>query len=183
MQQSDAGQPQGILNFLLVSHVITLISWLQVYVDSFRSIYPINNGTPANAAVATGRYPEDTYYGGNPWYLCTLSAAELLYDAAAQFRRQGAITIDQTSLAFFQQIYPKATIGTVKAPAEYGPGRPWNHGPWGGWGDSPTGGYTWGKPSWFPRHPNVPAASNTDFNDILSAMTAYADGKTTEVLL
>jgi glucoamylase len=49
------------------------LSNLKVYVDSFRSIYAINSGKAANAAVATGRYPEDSYYGGNvsdcifPW--------------------------------------------------------------------------------------------------------------------
>lgn len=41
------------------------LSNLKVYVDSFRSIYPINSGIAANEAVATGRYPEDVYYGGN----------------------------------------------------------------------------------------------------------------------
>ena len=41
------------------------LSNLKVYVDSFRSIYAINSGIPANGAVATGRYPEDVYQGGN----------------------------------------------------------------------------------------------------------------------
>lgn len=41
------------------------LSNLKVYVDSFRSIYTINAGIPQNAAVATGRYPEDIYYNGN----------------------------------------------------------------------------------------------------------------------
>lgn len=41
------------------------LSNLKVYVDSFRAIYSINNGIAPNAAVATGRYPEDVYYGGN----------------------------------------------------------------------------------------------------------------------
>lgn len=41
------------------------MSNLKVYVDSFRGIYSINNGVAANASVATGRYPEDVYYGGN----------------------------------------------------------------------------------------------------------------------
>jgi len=41
------------------------LSSLKVYVDSFRSIYKINSGIPSNEAVATGRYPEDVYYGGN----------------------------------------------------------------------------------------------------------------------
>ena len=41
------------------------LSNLKIYVDSFRSIYSINSGIAVNAAVATGRYPEDVYYGGN----------------------------------------------------------------------------------------------------------------------
>lgn len=43
---------------------------LKVYVDSFRSIYVVNNGTAATAGIATGRYPEDSYYGGNVRILC-----------------------------------------------------------------------------------------------------------------
>lgn len=39
----------------------------KVYVDSFRDIYGINSGIGAGKAVATGRYSEDTYQGGNPW--------------------------------------------------------------------------------------------------------------------
>ena len=41
------------------------LSNLKTYVDSFRYIYNINFGIIANAAVATGRYPEDVYQGGN----------------------------------------------------------------------------------------------------------------------
>ncbi len=47
---------------------------LKTYVDAFRSIYTINSGIAANAAVATGRYPEDSYQGGN---VCTFSSAVL----------------------------------------------------------------------------------------------------------
>lgn len=39
----------------------------KVIVDSFRSIYTINSGIAAGSAVAVGRYPEDTYYNGNPY--------------------------------------------------------------------------------------------------------------------
>lgn len=35
--------------------------------DSFRSIYAINTAIPRGVALAVGRYPEDTYQGGNPW--------------------------------------------------------------------------------------------------------------------
>jgi glucoamylase len=36
------------------------------FVDAFRSIYTINSGIAAGQAVACGRYPEDSYQGGNP---------------------------------------------------------------------------------------------------------------------
>jgi glucoamylase len=84
----------------------------KVLVDSFRKIYPINKSTPNGSAVAIGRYPEDTYYKGNPWYLCTLAAAELLYDAVAQFNKQGHLTIDSTNQAFFKDIHPPANLGS-----------------------------------------------------------------------
>ena len=46
------------------------LSNLKVYVDAFRSIYSINSGIASSAAVATGRYPEDSYYNGNVSGLC-----------------------------------------------------------------------------------------------------------------
>lgn len=39
----------------------------KVVTDSFRSIYTINSGIPEGTGVAVGRYPEDSYQGGNPW--------------------------------------------------------------------------------------------------------------------
>ncbi|KAK3944891.1 1, 4-alpha-D-glucan glucohydrolase [Diplogelasinospora grovesii] len=88
----------------------------KVFVDTFRdpSLYPINAGLPATSGVAVGRYPEDVYYNGNPWYLITLGAAEFLYDAAAQWSRQGFVTVDPTSLGFFNDLYPNVTVGTYK---------------------------------------------------------------------
>ena len=40
----------------------------KVLTDSFRTVYSINSGVPEGTAVAVGRYPEDSYYNGNPWY-------------------------------------------------------------------------------------------------------------------
>lgn len=40
----------------------------KVVTDSFRSVYTINADVPAGVGVAVGRYPEDVYMGGNPWY-------------------------------------------------------------------------------------------------------------------
>ncbi|RQM05172.1 hypothetical protein DH86_00003182 [Scytalidium sp. 3C] len=79
-------------------------------VDSFRKIYTINSGIPANSGAAVGRYPEDVYQGGNPWYLITTAAAEFLYDAVAQWKARHNLIVDSTSLAFFQDLYPSVEI-------------------------------------------------------------------------
>ncbi|KAJ5602220.1 hypothetical protein N7510_011754 [Penicillium lagena] len=90
----------------------------KVLTDSFRSIYTLNSGIEEGVAVAVGRYPEDTYYNGNPWFLCTLAAAELLYDALYQWNRIGSLTITDVSLAFFQDVYSSAAAGTYAASSE-----------------------------------------------------------------
>ncbi len=90
------------------------LATLKVVVDSFRDIYPINNGIAVGEPLAVGRYPEDTYFGGNPWYLTTLAVAEFLYDAVAQFGKAKSLTIDEINLAFFKDIYPDATTRTYR---------------------------------------------------------------------
>ncbi|KAK2818398.1 hypothetical protein FQN49_007942, partial [Arthroderma sp. PD_2] len=80
--------------------------------DSFRSIYKINAGIKQGQAVAVGRYPEDVYFNGNPWYVTTYAAAEQLYDAIHQWNRMGKITVTEVSLSFFKDIYPQVQTGT-----------------------------------------------------------------------
>lgn len=80
--------------------------------DSFRSAYSINSGIAQGSAVAVGRYSEDTYYNGNPWYLATFASAEQLYDAIYQWNRIGSITITSVSLSFFKDVYSSASVGT-----------------------------------------------------------------------
>ncbi|GJE98974.1 glycoside hydrolase family 15 protein [Phanerochaete sordida] len=88
------------------------LSNLKVYVDSFRSIYGVNSGIASNAAVAVGRYPEDVYYNGNPWYLSTFAVAEQLYDALVVWKAQGSLTVTSTSLPFFKQFSSSVAAGT-----------------------------------------------------------------------
>jgi glucoamylase len=83
--------------------------------DSFRSIYSINSGIAQGSAVAVGRYPEDVYFGGNPWYLATLAAAEQLYDALYVWNKQGFITVTSTSLPFFKDFGSSITTGTYNS--------------------------------------------------------------------
>ncbi|KAF2437500.1 carbohydrate-binding module family 20 protein [Karstenula rhodostoma CBS 690.94] len=80
--------------------------------DSFRTVYGVNNGIPQGKAVAVGRYSEDVYYNGNPWYLATLAAAEQLYAAVYQWNTIGSITVDSVSLPFFKDLLPSITTGT-----------------------------------------------------------------------
>lgn len=87
----------------------------KVVTDSFRSIYTINSGIAEGSGVAVGRYPEDSYVNGNPWFLCTFAAAEVLYDALYQWNQIGSITIDSTSLAFFEDVYSSAAVGTYSS--------------------------------------------------------------------
>ncbi|KAJ5951513.1 Six-hairpin glycosidase [Penicillium vulpinum] len=86
--------------------------------DSFRSIYNVNSGLGAGKAVAVGRYQEDSYYNGNPWYLCTLAAAEQLYDAIYTWNRQGSLTITSVSLSFFKDLYGSAATGTYASSSD-----------------------------------------------------------------
>jgi glucoamylase len=83
-------------------------------VDSFRAEYSINRGIGAGRAPAVGRYSEDVYYNGNPWYLATLAAAEQLYSAIYQWDRIGALTVDAVSLPFFRDLVPSAAAGTYQ---------------------------------------------------------------------
>ncbi|KAK2595016.1 hypothetical protein QQS21_007270 [Conoideocrella luteorostrata] len=80
-------------------------------VDSFRAIYGVNNGRTAGQAAAVGRYSEDVYYKGNPWYLATLAAAEQLYAAAYQWNKLGSITVNSVSLPFFKDLLPSIATG------------------------------------------------------------------------
>ncbi|KAI1139661.1 carbohydrate-binding module family 20 protein [Hypoxylon sp. FL0543] len=90
----------------------------KVVVDSFRDLYSINSGISAGSAVAVGRYPEDTYYNGNPWYLNTLAAAELLYDALYVWQTQGSIEVTSVSLPFFQALSSGVAAGTYTSDSD-----------------------------------------------------------------
>jgi len=88
---------------------------LRKYVDSFRAVYPINKPAQKSDPIATGRYPEDVYFGGNPWYIATLAVAEQLYDALLTWDGIGAITVTPMSKVFFEQFSSDIALGTYRS--------------------------------------------------------------------
>ncbi|KAJ3809548.1 glycoside hydrolase family 15 protein [Lentinula aff. lateritia] len=94
------------------------LSNLKVYVDSFKTLYGINEGFAENEAVATGRYPEDIYMGGNPWYLTTFAVSEQLYDSLFVWDAQGSLQITPVSLSFFQQFSSNVQPGNYEADSQ-----------------------------------------------------------------
>jgi len=87
------------------------------YVDSFRNLYTLNGGAAAPKAVGVGRYAEDVYDGvgtskGNPWFLCTSAAAEVLYDAINTFEANKEVQVTNVSLDFFKQFSSGVTAGS-----------------------------------------------------------------------
>ncbi len=66
----------GKSSFLSVNHT-ALARTAIALITHFNRLYAINQkGLPG---VAVGRYPEDRYFGGNPWILTTLALAEYYY--------------------------------------------------------------------------------------------------------
>ncbi|KAJ3727047.1 glucoamylase [Lentinula raphanica] len=106
----DAAAGCDALTFQPCSDVA--LSNLLTYVDSFRNIYPINSGLANSVAAATGRYPEDSYMGGNPWYLTTLAVSEQLYDSLIVWNQQKSLNVTSFSLPFFQLFDSSVTVGT-----------------------------------------------------------------------
>lgn len=47
--------------------------------EGFKKIYEVNGHGPG---VAIGRYPEDAYFGGNPWFLTTAAMGEIYFRLA-----------------------------------------------------------------------------------------------------
>ena len=84
----------------------------KVTTDSFRGVFEINSGIAQGNAISVGRYSEDTYQGGNPWYMANFAAAEQLYDALYQWNQIGFLTITPVSLVFFRDFSSSIAAGT-----------------------------------------------------------------------
>lgn len=70
----------------------------------FAGLYPINR---SREVPAIGRWAEDVYFGGNPWYPATLGFAELHYRIAAATRDMAAFDKAEAWMELIQQVSPK----------------------------------------------------------------------------
>jgi len=70
---------------------------------SFESIYPINTRIKS-IATAIGRYPEDRYFGGNPWFLTTHAFAEYYYVLIRELSAAGKIEITAMNEDFYRRL-------------------------------------------------------------------------------
>jgi glucoamylase len=104
-----------------------LLSLLYLVQDQ-RARFPINSSpspsTPDNdedaeilEGTGLGRYPEDVYdgygtdaRGGNPWFLCTSSAAEIIYRTASHLSTTTNLTITPRGLPFYSALLSSSSL-------------------------------------------------------------------------
>ena len=81
--------------------------------QSFAAGYAVNrDGTPGTAI---GRYPEDRYFGGNPWVLLTCAFAQLDLMAAREFMQNRAIPVHEADRNFFADLLEDADRAGLRA--------------------------------------------------------------------
>ena len=72
--------------------------------DLFDAEYPINRQRPPERGPALGRYANDLYYGGSPWYLATLAAAEFYFRLAVALRSGAPLASTSENARFRQRL-------------------------------------------------------------------------------
>lgn len=75
----------------------------------FKQIYHINNSV-GSPGIAIGRYPEDEFYGGNPWILTTAAFAEFYFELANTLLNKKRIVLTKSSRDFYAQIVKNDTL-------------------------------------------------------------------------
>ncbi|KAI9184390.1 hypothetical protein H9P43_003443 [Blastocladiella emersonii ATCC 22665] len=88
--------------------------------DAHRAAFPINTRYRADLPPALGRYTEDRYYAGNPWFLTTLAAAETQYRVVARASAQNSLTVTPVSLPFFQDLVAGTGVTVAVGPVAKG---------------------------------------------------------------
>jgi glucoamylase len=106
-----AKEPQGIL---VVSNERVLAT-ARALERAFADEYRLNRGARDGQAVAIGRFTDDVYFGGNPWYLTTAAFAELHYRLVTALLAEGRIELTELNLGFFRAAFDPAEAAYLKA--------------------------------------------------------------------
>ncbi|KAF2708815.1 glycoside hydrolase family 15 protein [Pleomassaria siparia CBS 279.74] len=110
-----------------------ILASLMELVQDQRYRFPINSAPISDdeeivlEGVGLGRYPEDIYDGygntknsiGNPWFLCTSSAAEVLYRTSTHLISISTLTITPLSLPFYTALLSSSSLDVY--PGTYTP--------------------------------------------------------------
>lgn len=78
-----------------------MLSTAAVLEEAFKPLYPINAKHP-DLGTAIGRYPECTFYGGNPWVLSTYAFYEYYVHLWKRLRSQAELAITDINLKFYR---------------------------------------------------------------------------------
>lgn len=71
---------------------------VEALAEAFNKVYPVNHQLFSHMVPAIGRYPEDRYYGGNPWFLTTFAFAEYYFNLAMESGNPSYINIGEQYL-------------------------------------------------------------------------------------
>ena len=72
--------------------------------DLFDAEYALNHQRPSDQGPAIGRYATDAYYGGNPWYLATLAAAEFYFRLAFALQSGAQLAVTDDNARFRERL-------------------------------------------------------------------------------
>ncbi|ANZ77274.1 BA75_04746T0 [Komagataella pastoris] len=124
----DAGDMNNIPFGVDNARVLNTLTYL---VNDMKFRYPLNQGRIAPGlaiGMALGRYPEDTYNGvgtseGNPWFISTSSAGELIYKLLyLQYKYQQDFVIDSSNREFYEMFLdlPKDSASGIQIRIPFG---------------------------------------------------------------
>lgn len=98
-----------------------VLQTLTSFVNAMKNLYALNKNFKAEGVgAALGRYPEDIYNGhgtssGNPWFLCTASASEIIYKLIYKlYSSKDNIIVDDGNKHFYQQFSTDPLNGTIE---------------------------------------------------------------------
>lgn len=96
-----SGNDSGILSLVDDRLMATSNALEQIFTKEY--LINSNLDTPA-----IGRFTDDVYFGGNPWYLTTAGFAELYYRIANSIAKAKGLTVTKNNIHFLRAILPKS---------------------------------------------------------------------------